>query len=80
MLTSSLQGNSPLVDLKVMLPTRDLVTVKVARNSSCLEVFRLVANAAGIKGEANEFFALFEIVEHNFGKAPCQVCPSGGLV
>ena len=57
-----------MVDLKVMLPTRDVLTVKVRRNSTSEDVFRLVASAAGIEQRWVDFFALYEIVEHNFGK------------
>ncbi len=60
-------GNSPLVDLKVLLPTRELCTVRVRRNSTCQEVFRLVASSScSLRRESLEFFALHEIVEHNF--------------
>ncbi len=68
-----LQGNSPLVDLKVLLPTREVATVRVRRNSTCQEVFRLVASQVGLKMESLEFFALYEIVEHNFGEWPSKV-------
>ena len=57
-----------MVDLKVLLPTGDLMTVKIRRNSPCMEVYRLVASAAGLQRHNIDFFALFEIVEHNFGE------------
>ena len=62
------QGNSPTVDLKVMLPTREVVTVQTRRNATSDDVFRLVASAIGLAKESWDFFALYEIVEHNFGK------------
>ena len=57
-----------MVDLKVILPTKDIVTVKVKRNSNSNDVYRMVASAAGIQQNNLDFFALFEIVEHNFGQ------------
>ncbi|TRY67128.1 hypothetical protein TCAL_09235 [Tigriopus californicus] len=59
-------GNFPLVDLKVMLPNKDVVTVQARRNSSSADVYRLVAAEAGIRPENQDFFCLYEIVEHNF--------------
>ena len=67
-LPNHFQGNSPLVDLKVLLPTREVLTVRAKRNSTCLEVFRTVAAEVGLRRESAEFFALYEIVEHNFGE------------
>ncbi len=67
-LSNHYQGNSPLVDLKVLLPTREVLTVRAKRNSTCLEVFRTVAAEVGLRRESAEFFALYEIVEHNFGE------------
>jgi sorting nexin-27 len=63
-----MQGSCPLVDLKVLLPTMEVVTVKVRRNSTAAEVYRLVVVAVKLKPENADFFALFEIVEHNFGR------------
>ena len=62
-------GNSPLVDLKVMLPNKEVVTIKVRRNSTSADVYRTVAQAANIGGENQDFFSLYEIVEHTFGNA-----------
>lgn len=59
-------GNSPLVDLKVMLPRSTIITVKVRRNASSGDVYRMVSQAAGIRPENQDFFSLYEIVEHTF--------------
>ncbi len=59
-------GSQPLVDLKVMLPNKEVLTVQVRRNTSSSDVFRLVAGAANLNRDNWEYFALFEIVEHNF--------------
>ena len=57
---------SPLVDLKVIVMTEQIVAIKTRRNATATEVFRQVAQKIGILPENWEFFALFEIVEHNF--------------
>ena len=62
------QGNSPYADMKVMLPTRDVLTIKVGREDTLEPVYRMVAAAAGIQARWADFFALYEIMEHNFGE------------
>jgi len=57
---------SPLVDLKVIVMTDQIVAIKTKRNADANEVFRLVAQKISLLPENWEFFALFEIVEHNF--------------
>jgi hypothetical protein len=51
-----------------MLPSKDIVTIKVRRNSNSSDVYRMVAQAANIRPENQDFFSLYEIVEHTFGK------------
>ncbi len=51
-----------------MLPTKEVLTVKIRRTSTCQEVFRLVASQVGLRMESLEFFAIYEIVEYNFGE------------
>ena len=46
--------------------TDQIVAIKTKRNADANEVFRLVAQKIGLLPENWEFFALFEIVEHNF--------------
>ena len=57
---------SPLVDLKVIVMNEQIVAIRTKRNADANEVFRLVAQKIGLLPENWEFFALFEIVEHNF--------------
>ena len=53
-----------------MLPSRsEVITVKVRRNSSSADVYRMVAQAAGVSPENQDFFSLYEIVEHTFGES-----------
>uniref|UniRef100_V5GVT6 Putative sorting nexin-27 n=1 Tax=Ixodes ricinus TaxID=34613 RepID=V5GVT6_IXORI len=59
-------GSSSLVDLKVLLPDRTTVVVKVRKNSSTDEVYQAVVEKAGIPSEVARYFALFEIVEYGF--------------
>ena len=51
-----------------MLPRSTIITVKVRRNASSGDVYRMVSQAAGIRPENQEFFSLYEIVEHTFGE------------
>ena len=53
---------------QVMLPRSTIITVKVRRNASSGDVYRMVAQAAGIRPENQDFFSLYEIVEHTFGE------------
>ena len=54
------------MDLKVIVMTEQIVAIRTKRNATTDEVFRLVAAKVGLLPENWEFFALFEIVEHNF--------------
>ena len=57
---------SPLVDLKVLVMNEQVVSIKTKRNANANEVFKAVVQKIGLLPENWEFFALFEIVEHNF--------------
>lgn len=61
------QGNTTPVDLKVLLPDREIVTVTVRKNSSANEVYQAVVDRINISSNAAKYFYLFEIVEYNFG-------------
>ena len=58
----------PLVEVKIMLPTQEIVTVKVQRTSDADTVQQLVMNSTNVQPENHSKFAIFEIVEHQFGK------------
>ena len=60
-----------MVDLKVIVMTEQVVAIKTRRNATANEVFRQVAQKIGLLPENWEFFALFEIVEHNFERKIC---------
>ena len=65
---SFFKGSCPLVDLKIMIPNGDVITVQVKRNSPTPEVHFAVMEKTRVQQQNYRFFAIFEIVEHNFGK------------
>lgn len=60
----------PAVDLKVLLPDREVVTVTVAKAASVSDVYDAVCSRVGLDAETAKYFYLFEIVEYNFGEYP----------
>lgn len=61
----------PAVDLKVLLPDREVVTVTVPKAASVKDVYDAVCCRVGLDAETAKYFYLFEIVEYNFGMAQC---------
>jgi len=58
----------PAVDLKVLLPDREVVTVTVPKAALVKDVYDAVCSRVGLDAETAKYFYLFEIVEYNFGK------------
>ena len=56
------------MDLKVLLPTHEVVSVSVCKTSTTPDVFNSVVEKIGLDKRSVEYFAIFEIVEYNFGK------------
>ncbi|KAL0131985.1 hypothetical protein PUN28_000035 [Cardiocondyla obscurior] len=56
----------PAVDLKVLLPDREVVTVTVPKAASVKDVYDAVCTRVGLDAETAKYFYLFEIVEYNF--------------
>ncbi|KMQ97925.1 sorting nexin-27 [Lasius niger] len=56
----------PAVDLKVLLPDREVVTVTVPKAASVKDVYDAVCSRVGLDAETAKYFYLFEIVEYNF--------------
>ncbi|XP_046814156.1 sorting nexin-27 isoform X1 [Vespa velutina] len=56
----------PAVDLKVLLPDREVVTVTVAKAALVKDVYDAVCSRVGLDSETAKYFYLFEIVEYNF--------------
>lgn len=59
------------VDIKVMLPDHDVVTVSVRKSSNAQTVWDLLVQRANLTSYTQQYFYLFEIVEYNFGKNIC---------
>lgn len=55
------------VDLKVLLPTHEVVSVSVCKTSTTLDVYNATVEKICLDKESVQYFALFEIVEYNFG-------------
>ncbi|KAK4036695.1 sorting nexin-27 [Daphnia magna] len=54
------------VDLKVLLPTHEVVSVSVCKTSTTLDVYNATVEKICLDKESVQYFALFEIVEYNF--------------
>lgn len=59
----------PAVDLKVLLPDREVVTVTVAKAANARDVYDAVCCRVGLDNDTAKYFYLFEIVEYNFGES-----------
>nr|CAD7193834.1 unnamed protein product [Timema douglasi] len=60
------QGSISPVDLKVLLPDREVVTVTMKKNSNTEEVYFAVIDKIRMSKSVAKYFYLFEIVEYNF--------------
>lgn len=68
-LTDSEDGvSSSPVDIKVMLPDHEVVTVSVRKSSNAQVVWDLLVQRANLTSYTQQYFYLFEIVEYNFGE------------
>ena len=65
---SPLQSAKEKIDLKILLPDREVICVNVPKNSNTDQVYKALVNKIRLSQEASHYFALFEIVEYNFGK------------
>ncbi|XP_014249297.1 sorting nexin-27 [Cimex lectularius] len=64
--TEDQQGNISPVDLKILLPDREILTVTVKKNSTANDVYYTVVDRIHISNNTSKYFYLFEIVEYNF--------------
>jgi len=62
----------PAVDLKVLLPDREVVTITVPKAASVKDVYDAVCCRVGLDTDTAKYFYLFEIVEYNFGTRPIE--------
>lgn len=63
-----LQNLDSIVDLKIILPDREIVTIRTKKNSTAESVYNSVVNKIQMIESTSAYFYLFEIVEYNFGK------------
>ncbi|XP_037082859.1 sorting nexin-27-like [Pollicipes pollicipes] len=55
-----------MVDLKVLLPSQEVVAVSARKNATAIDVYRGVVLKTGMQEDTAKCFALFEIVEYHF--------------
>lgn len=55
------------VDIKIMLPDHEIVTVSVRKSANAQHVWDLLVQRAHLTSYTQQYFYLFEIVEYNFG-------------
>nr|CAG4647044.1 EOG090X05ZS [Megafenestra aurita]SVE92385.1 EOG090X05ZS [Megafenestra aurita] len=60
------QNGLQKVDLKVLLPTHEVVSVTVCKTSTTLDVYNATVEKICLDKQSVQYFALFEIVEYNF--------------
>ncbi|EEB15994.1 Sorting nexin-27, putative [Pediculus humanus corporis] len=63
---SDVQDNVSPVDLKVLLPDQEIVTVTIYKSANAEEVYKAVIGKIGMSVNSSKYFYLFEIVEYNF--------------
>lgn len=56
------------VDIKVMLPDHEVVTVSVRKSANTQVVWDQLVQRANLTSYTQQYFYLFEIVEYNFGE------------
>lgn len=56
------------MDLKVILPDREIVVIRTKKNATAESVYNSVVDKIQMTVNAAAHFYLFEIVEYNFGK------------
>lgn len=61
------------VDIKVMLPDHEVVTVSVRKSANAQTVWDILVQRAHFTSYIQQYFYLFEIVEYNFGKNPTLI-------
>lgn len=56
------------MDLKIILPDREIVTIRTKKNATADSVYNSVVDKIQMASSTSVYFYLFEIVEYNFGK------------
>jgi sorting nexin-27 len=65
-LTDDDHSSANKIDLKILLPDREVVAINVFKNANTEEVFKALVAKINMRPETARFFALFETVEYNF--------------
>ncbi|XP_071051620.1 sorting nexin-27 isoform X2 [Onthophagus taurus] len=60
------ENNSSPVDLKVLLPDREVITVTLRKSANADDVYDMVVKKINMNKSTAKYFYLFEIVEYNF--------------
>lgn len=56
------------MDLKIILPDREIVNIRTKKNATADSVYNSVVGKIQMADNVAAYFYLFEIVEYNFGK------------
>jgi len=56
------------VDLKIILPDREIVVIRTKKNATADSVYNSVIDKIQMAENIADYFYLFEIVEYNFGE------------
>lgn len=56
------------MDLKILLPNREVITITARKNSNADQVYASVVDKIRMNKNTALYFYLFEIVEYNFGE------------
>lgn len=68
------------VDLKVLLPTHEVVSVTVCKTSTTPDVYNATVEKVALDKKTTQYFAMFEIVEYNFGNLSNVFTPGAHLL
>jgi sorting nexin-27 len=63
-----IQNIDSIVDLKIILPDREIVVIRTKKNATADSVYNSVIDKIQMAENIADYFYLFEIVEYNFGK------------
>lgn len=56
------------MDLKIILPDREIVVIRTKKNATADSVYNSVIDKIQMAENIADYFYLFEIVEYNFGE------------
>lgn len=67
------------VELRIALPDKTTISVRVRKNSTTDQVYQALVMKVGMDSIMASYFALFEVINHSFGKScTCVCCTSHG--